>query len=164
MKIEPRLRTVRRVPALAAALVLAALAALAALTVPIPEVTAQQPPDGCPPTSAQVDVTLRASTIIVDPESAMIYLKPEPGQPGAVCWKVQELKPGMTLHIAGKDAKNDPFPELENTVELPRTTALSGPPTVATTWPYKLWVTEEGQQGPIAYLDPEVIIGGGDVG
>jgi hypothetical protein len=110
--------------------------------------------------AAQVSITLdfEGGKMTVDPATVTIFVKEGRKKPGRVCWVVQNLGEGQTLHIAGKEGEPDLFPNAEKTITLPRTFANSGNPAKAGKWMYELWITEEGKEGKLLFTDPEVIV------
>ena len=133
---------------------------LALALVGVAPLMAQSGPD-CPPNSVAIAVTFDASagTVAVDKPSVEI-VRPGQGEGATtVCWNVEGLADGQTLHIEGKDGDDSYFPSLERTVTPPRSVARSGVPAKAGTWRYGLRVTDEGG-ATLAHLDPEVIIKG----
>jgi hypothetical protein len=120
----------------------------------------------CPPTivnAAQVSITIPTGTgrMVVEPDPVTVYMKQSPTQPGQVCWAVQNLQAGQTLHISRKPGQADLFPDCETTIVYPNTFASSGRPTSQGNWSYSLWVTDTNKSGQQNLTDPEVEIGGG---
>ena len=113
--------------------------------------------------AAQVSLTLdpEHGKIVADPPTVTIYMQEGKDKPGRVCWVVQNLGEGQTLHIASKEGQPDTFPDAERTITLLRTFANSGWPARAGKWLYELWITEEGKEGKLLLTDPEVVVGGG---
>ena len=137
-----------------------------------PESTSGEPSpaDTCPEHFAQVHLRVEpdAEPLTVDPESVEIYRcheghggPPVPcdkGKAEQVCWIIDGLEEGWSLHLKGKGAKPNLFPG-ERRIRYPRTVMRSGQPTGAGTWRYELWITEEGGgDKKLHYTDPEVII------
>ena len=122
-----------------------------------------KPAADCPPASVAVDVTIgpRKGPLTVEPDSVTISLEAGPGKNVLVCWRVSGLTGNQTLHIEGKEGEPDLFPNLERTVKLPRTTAVSGRASAKGTWRYSLWITVEGSTERLRFTDPEVIVDGG---
>ena len=116
--------------------------------------------------AAQVSLTLdpEQGKIVVDPATVKIYTHEGKDRPGRVCWVVQNLAKGQTLHIAGKDGQPDTFPDAERMITLPRTFANSGRPAHTGTWLYEVWITEEGKEGKLLLTDPQIDIDGGGGG
>jgi hypothetical protein len=121
----------------------------------------------CPPTivnASQVSITLPSGTgrMVVEPDPVTVYMKQSPTQPGQVCWAVQNLQAGQTLHIAPKSGQTNLFPDRETTIVYPNTFATSGRPANEGSWQYSLYVTDGTKGGQSLYLtDPEILVEGG---
>ena len=96
-------------------------------------------------------------TLTVSPDSVEIDLDTTGGGHGRVCWMVEGLTKGLTVHIEGKEGSEELLPNRERTIRLPREDAKSGRPSKSGTWGYSVWVTREGE-GKIMEVDPEIII------
>lgn len=111
-------------------------------------------------TYVEVSVILdwEAEILTVDPESVTVYLPMGPEQPGRVCWTITGLQEDQTLHLGTKPVSEDLFPDLERKAKYPKDFLMSGAPAAKGTWNYEVWVSQEGQEGKLLSLDPEVVI------
>ena len=126
-------------------------------------VTQAQEAQSCPDGSAnvtriEVNIDYDGGKINVSVDPATIYMEEGPGRPGRVCWVVENLQQGLTLHIESKDDDSF-FPQMKHRIQAENSFANSGRPAKAGSWGYSLRV--EGSEGQVAFTDPEVIIVGG---